>query len=74
MNGYLRPKAPLLGYIRPALANRLQDDDDDGDEDCHIDDDVDHGKNNGFDSTSNLIRIYDVAYPYGVGGDTLLDR
>lgn len=40
VNGYLRPKAPLLGYIRPALANR----------------------------------IYDVAYPYGVGGDTLLDR
>ena len=29
MNGYLRPKAPLLGYIRPALANRLKDDDND---------------------------------------------
>jgi len=40
VSGYLRPKAPLLAYIRPALANR----------------------------------IYDVAYPYGVGGDTLLDR
>merc|ERR1712083_819842 len=40
VQGYLRPKAPLLAYIRPALANR----------------------------------IYDVAYPYGVGGDTLLDR
>ena len=50
MNGYLRPKAPLLGYIRPALANRLQDDDDDN-EDCHIDDNVDHGNNSGFDST-----------------------
>ena len=54
MNGYLRPKAPLLGYIRPALANRLQDDDDDGDdddgEDCHIDDNVDDGNNDGFNS------------------------
>ena len=50
VNGYLRPKAPLLGYIRPALANRLQDDDDDN-EDCHIDDNVDHGNNSGFDST-----------------------
>ena len=28
VNGYLRPKAPLLGYIRPALANRLQNNDD----------------------------------------------
>ena len=73
MNGYLRPKAPLLGYIRPALANRLQDGGDDDGEGCHIDDNVDHGNNGGFNSLC-LIRIYDVAYPYGVGGDTLLDR
>ena len=54
MNGYLRPKAPLLGYIRPALANRLKDDDDDNDEgseDCHIDDNFDYGNNGGSNST-----------------------
>ena len=47
VSGYLRPKAPLLAYIRPALANRWplatimmmmmmmtsDDDDDDDDQD-----------------------------------------
>ena len=54
VNGYLRPKAPLLGYIRPALANRLKDDDDDNDngsEDSHMDDNIDDGNNSGFNST-----------------------
>ena len=54
VNGYLRPKAPLLGYIRPALANRLKDDDDDNDEgseDCHTDDNFDYGNNGGSNST-----------------------